>query len=221
MSSPPHCPSTEALNVLLPRARLVVAATHLGSGFPKAVAELCRSITVDILWVTVDATSLSNIVGQDVSFNDVAVFADGALVAYVPQTGLDPGQAIASLLMMFIDQKAAQNKARDDEATHLALVRAAIEQGAAWVNAKDQKKKPVSKSASRRDPHVVLGVRPGASQQELKRARDHLLTIAHSDRVDNLHPALRELATQLTCEILEAYKSLSKPPRPQVARAPG
>ena len=70
------------------------------------------------------------------------------------------------------------------------------------------------RSVVERDPYAVLGVKPGVSTSELKKARDELLAIAHSDRVEQLHPALKEHGTELTREILDAYKALSQaPPR--------
>jgi DnaJ-domain-containing protein 1 len=197
---------------------MVVAATHFGTGFPEAVAKICRGVTVDLLPVTVDSAALSKVIGKKAGFSDIAVFADGSLVAHVPHDNVEAGQALSALLMMLIDQKAAQKRARDAEASHLALVQAAIEQGAAWVNAQGQKKKKTTaKPPANRDPHAVLGVKPGASLQDLKKARDRLLTIAHSDRVENLHPALRERATELTREILEAYSELVKGKKPKAA----
>lgn len=200
---------------------MVVAVTPLGSGFPGAVAQICREVKVDLLPVTIDAAALSEVIGKKTEFSEVAVFADGSLVAHVPRSNFDAGQALSALLMLLIDQKAAAKKASDAEASYLALVRAAIEQGAVWVNAQNQKKKPASKPQATRDPYVVLEVKRGVSPRDLKKARDRLLTIAHSDRVDNLHPALKERATELTREILAAYDELVKAKKPKAARTRG
>lgn len=176
------------------------------SGFPKLVADACARIRADILFVTVEAAALSKL-ATNVSQDDVAVFAGGSLVAHIPRRAQAAGEALASLLLMLINEGASARKMRDEEAAFAASVRGTVERAAAWATPKNEVERPATVT---RDPHVVLGVKPGVSRKELKKARDRMLSIAHSDRVENLHPALRERATELTREIIAAYDALAK-----------
>jgi DnaJ-domain-containing protein 1 len=59
-----------------------------------------------------------------------------------------------------------------------------------------------------RDPHVVLGVPPGASGEEITRAYRERMKEYHPDRVAGLGPELRELAHEKTVEIQRAWDAL-------------
>ena len=62
-----------------------------------------------------------------------------------------------------------------------------------------------------KSPHEVLGVRPGASPEEIKKAYRELVKKYHPDRYKD-HP-LESLAKEKMQEINEAYDALSNPGR--------
>lgn len=59
-----------------------------------------------------------------------------------------------------------------------------------------------------RNPYEVLGVRPGASREEIESAYRRLVKEYHPDRVAHLGEELRELAHRKMIEIQEAYAQL-------------
>ncbi len=71
---------------------------------------------------------------------------------------------------------------------------------------------PVSRDAEGRgmDPHEVLGVRPGASQEEVTRAFREKMKQYHPDRVADLGEDLKKVAHEKSVEIQRAYEALKK-----------
>ncbi|MFK7897331.1 MAG: DUF1232 domain-containing protein [Myxococcota bacterium] len=66
-----------------------------------------------------------------------------------------------------------------------------------------------SAGESGEDPYVVLGVRAGASADEVQRAYRERMQEYHPDKVAHLGKALQELALKKTHEIQRAYRQLS------------
>ena len=60
------------------------------------------------------------------------------------------------------------------------------------------------------DPHEILGVRRGASQEELKKAYRELVNKYHPDKVEHLGEEFRELAEIRFKQIQQAYQQLQK-----------
>ncbi len=60
------------------------------------------------------------------------------------------------------------------------------------------------------DPHEVLGVRPGAAQQEIRQAYRELAGKYHPDKVDHLGKEFKALAEERFKEIQAAYDALKK-----------
>ncbi|MSQ22863.1 MAG: J domain-containing protein [Dehalococcoidia bacterium] len=78
-------------------------------------------------------------------------------------------------------------------------------------NQRNQEQGPGDNPSQRhRSPHEVLGVRPGASQEEIASAYRLLVRQYHPDKVADLGPELRELAEQRMKEINAAYESLKR-----------
>ncbi|MBN1209547.1 MAG: J domain-containing protein [Myxococcaceae bacterium] len=61
-----------------------------------------------------------------------------------------------------------------------------------------------------RDPWKVLGIAPGASKEEARKAFRALVTQYHPDKVAHLAPEFQELAERKTRELLEAWDALEK-----------
>lgn len=59
-----------------------------------------------------------------------------------------------------------------------------------------------------RDPYAILGVQRGASHGEIHAAYIRLMSEYHPDKVANLGPELRALATRKTQEINAAYQEV-------------
>ncbi|MBN1418826.1 MAG: J domain-containing protein [Planctomycetes bacterium] len=57
-------------------------------------------------------------------------------------------------------------------------------------------------------PYEILGVAPGASAEEIKRAFHRLIKRAHPDKMRHLGPDVEARATQRFKELLEAYEKI-------------
>ena len=73
-----------------------------------------------------------------------------------------------------------------------------------------QQRPPDNSSQRQRSPYEVLGVNPGASQEEISAAYRRLVRQYHPDKVADLGPEFRELAEQRMKEINAAYQSLKR-----------
>lgn len=62
--------------------------------------------------------------------------------------------------------------------------------------------------AEKKDAYTVLGVEPGASEEEIKRAYRELANRYHPDKVEFMGEEFRELAEKKFKEIQEAYQTL-------------
>ena len=61
------------------------------------------------------------------------------------------------------------------------------------------------------DPYTVLGVRPGASAEEITRAYREQMRRYHPDHVAHLGDELQALAHQKTLDIQRAYGEIGRP----------
>lgn len=59
------------------------------------------------------------------------------------------------------------------------------------------------------DPYRVLGVSPGASKDEIKKAYHQALIQYHPDKVEHLGVELKRLAAEKTHSINKAYRELT------------
>ena len=58
------------------------------------------------------------------------------------------------------------------------------------------------------DPYSVLGIKKGATDQEIKSAFKEAIQKYHPDKVEHLGEELKELSRRKTQEINEAYRKL-------------
>lgn len=58
------------------------------------------------------------------------------------------------------------------------------------------------------DPHTILGVAVGATEEELKAAYRNQMKLNHPDKVAHLSPALQQFAAQQTLKVKAAYEVL-------------
>ena len=70
---------------------------------------------------------------------------------------------------------------------------------------------PPHQNDAPRDPYRVLGVAPGASADEIRRAYRELAAKYHPDKVEHLGEDFKRLAEQRFKEIQAAYQALSRP----------
>ena len=63
-------------------------------------------------------------------------------------------------------------------------------------------------TARGKDPYAVLGVKPGASREEIRAAYRTAAQEYHPDKVSHLGPELQKVAKQKFMEIQEAYEKL-------------
>jgi preprotein translocase subunit Sec63 len=76
-----------------------------------------------------------------------------------------------------------------------------------------QRIEPVTGSSPRTagwDPHAILGLRRGASADEVTRAYREQIKLYHPDRVADLGEELRRVAHEKTVAIQRAYEELSR-----------
>jgi DnaJ like chaperone protein len=73
---------------------------------------------------------------------------------------------------------------------------------------RDQPSRSAAGTAADKDPHEVLGIQPGASEQEIKDAYRDKMKRYHPDRVSGLGEELQRVATEKTLEIQRAYDKL-------------
>ena len=159
--------------------------------------------------MTARQDALGPVAGDQVSGNDVAVFANQELVKLISRRGA-PSAKKHEGLSPDSDIPAGGGSQQSEE-SFKRLVREAVEAAAKRVSGRkrsQQSSNPPSKA--RRDPYEILGVPRGASAGELKQARDRQIEIAHPDKLHQFHPALIARATELTAEINWAYDTLKK-----------
>lgn len=72
-----------------------------------------------------------------------------------------------------------------------------------------QQQRPTAR-ADEPSPYAILGVRPGATADEVRRAYQTKVREYHPDRTGNLPPELKELAEKRTKEITNAYNHLKR-----------
>ena len=60
------------------------------------------------------------------------------------------------------------------------------------------------------DPYAMLGIGPGASNEELEQAYRRRMSEYHPDRVANAAPEIRDIADQRSREINQAYDRIKR-----------
>ena len=73
-----------------------------------------------------------------------------------------------------------------------------------------QQRAPGHEEAPQENPYTVLGVNPGASQEEIKTAYKRLASQYHPDKVQHLGKEFQELAHKKFVAIQKAYDALVK-----------
>jgi DnaJ like chaperone protein len=67
---------------------------------------------------------------------------------------------------------------------------------------------PRAEKTEKNDPYTILGVEPGASEEDIKKAYRKLANKYHPDKVSHMGEEFRELAEKKFKEIQEAYQYL-------------
>jgi len=68
--------------------------------------------------------------------------------------------------------------------------------------------RPKAKPISQKPPHEILGVKPGASSDEIRQGYHRVAQMYHPDKVANLGPEFKEIAEQKMKQINAAYEEL-------------
>ena len=76
---------------------------------------------------------------------------------------------------------------------------------------RQEQAQPGEKASEPESPYDVLGVKPGASQEELKKAYRELVSKYHPDKVAHLGDEFRKLAEIRFKQIQQAYQQLKSP----------
>ena len=82
-----------------------------------------------------------------------------------------------------------------------------------WSDATDRDSGSSACGDEPRDPYLILGLQPGASQDEIRKAYRTLAHKYHPDRVDHLGEEFIRLAEERFKEIKQAYETLKKTER--------
>lgn len=72
-----------------------------------------------------------------------------------------------------------------------------------------QKRNSRDTTLSRDEAYVILGLQPGVSQDDIRRAYKRLMQVHHPDRFNSLGPEAAEAAHAMVVRIQKAYKVLS------------
>jgi uncharacterized membrane protein YkvA (DUF1232 family) len=72
----------------------------------------------------------------------------------------------------------------------------------------DEARSTSENGTSSADPYAVLGLRPGASNEEVTRAYREKMKLYHPDRVSGLGEELQRVANDKSIEIRRAYETL-------------
>lgn len=210
MSKVPHCTSRAALQVLLPRASVVVATVSLLPSFPSKVERAC-DLDGDILCVSILPQALTHLLPHQPGYEDVAVFAAGRLVMHVPRRPSGQSEALIKLFTTLFDPSAARRLEHKEAVAFENQLMIAVNVALAIAGADETMNADAETDeiVEVRDPYQILGVPRGATRREVKRARDRQLAIAHSDRVHGLHPEIQEMAGRLTRDIIWAHETIT------------
>ncbi|MEA1926622.1 MAG: DnaJ domain-containing protein [Candidatus Auribacterota bacterium] len=71
---------------------------------------------------------------------------------------------------------------------------------------------PPGPDVDARDPYAVLGIKPGASREEIRDAYHNLSKKYHPDRVNHLGPEFQALAHQKFINLKNAYEAVRRDP---------
>jgi preprotein translocase subunit Sec63 len=82
--------------------------------------------------------------------------------------------------------------------------------GVLWMRRRLRSTGPSSEATTAWDPYAVLGVRPGASAEEITKAYRAQLRRYHPDHVAHLGDELQTLAHQKTLDIQRAYGEIGR-----------
>ncbi len=195
----------------------VVLASAEG-GFPPELAERISAWSSDVKLASASPEALQG-VGDSVQPGDVFIFADGKLCwRSEPALNLDPQALATQAVSLFISALSQQGyvRLRQRERNDAILTRVkliAMERLLKNRAKRASRAKPAPEPAPVEDPYSLLGLRPGASFEEARAARNALLQQYHPDKVAGLGPKLREVAEAETKRINAAFASLQAPVR--------
>lgn len=128
------------------------------------------------------------------------LFHRGQLIHYYNDYAVAPGGDVMEAFLRVFDDGARMNALLNWLDPLVRKVRAP--QGTAGSQGSSEAK------AQREDPYSILGVSPGASDDDIKKAYRKKMTQNHPDKVDGLSEEIRQLAERQTKRIQSAYEMI-------------
>jgi len=147
--------------------------------------------------------------GRQVSYQDIFIFLDGKL--HWRSEPLNEADVAAALFSLMNQQDYLKRRQNERNEAVLAQVKVVVLEQLL----KSKKSRPVEpKKVQDEDPYKVLGLSPGCTWDQVRKARNALLGQYHPDKVDGLGPKLRALADKETKKINAASEQLERKLRP-------
>ena len=196
------CPSADVLRWFLEKSTVSVvhaAGDSWESAFPEEVRRAACDVSVTIDFALATARTIVAATGVPVSFGETAVFADGDLVGRLSDglAGSD-GDLLGAVLAAFQDGMHQERQWARRRAALVGLLKTALLRGGR------------REAFAAESPHEVLGIHPGASLAEARRARTARLSEYHPDRVTHLGRAIRDLAESQSRKINWAFDEIKQ-----------
>lgn len=131
------------------------------------------------------------------------LFSHGTVIAAEAPDGRLGIEKFAESLLLFADMQAYESREAGRFAQRVAMFRDEIRQRIAT---------PISsaRAPKQKDPHEVLGVRPGMTREALKEARTRRLKECHPDKFTHASERIRRVAEAEAKDINAAYDLLTK-----------
>jgi hypothetical protein len=220
----PYIESTEALTRFAKHPGVSVVLAGLGDSnsplntFPKDLAQEISAGTPDVRMALAAPSVLTGIVsGQiGVGYHDGFIFVDGELKWHTPlpaDLGALIPEAVSYFVSSLFNQEGYHLKRKySDISTHTRLL------AAERLLKTTRSRSTQPKKSAAANPYEVLGLPLNCTWEQVRKARNELLSQYHPDKVAAMGPKLREVAESETKKINVAFDQLERKLRPSKKR---